>query len=279
VASGHDVGGNPEAARLVVVSASGAARPGRRARALLLLPGMLALLAALWGGLLRLGWQLPVPPTPLAAFHGPLMVAGFLGTVIGMERAVALGGGWAYLAPLASGLGALALVAGSPGGSGPLLTTAGSLGLVLLFVAILFRQTAPFTVVMALGALAWLAVGGAMAARGPDASEPVTGTHPLAIVQPVASSMPLTIPEAAAMPEPEEGERVAAGGDDLRVHGVLELLRAFARGPVEGDGGTVYVHVTGHDRPFHVTGHDRPFYVTGRGRTFEDPPPNFTCVA
>ena len=157
MASGHDVGGNPEAARLVVVSAPGAARPGRRARAPLLLPGMLALLAALWGGLLRLGWQLPVPPTPLAAFHGPLMVAGFLGTVIGMERAVALGGGWAYLAPLASGLGALALVAGSPGGSGPLLTTAGSLGLVLLFVAILFRQTAPFTVVMALGALAWLA--------------------------------------------------------------------------------------------------------------------------
>ena len=139
------------------MSAPRPVRPGRGARVPLLLPGMLALLAALWGGLLRLGWQLPAPPTPLAAFHGPLMVAGFLGTVIGMERAVALGRSWAYLVPLASGLGALALVAGSPGGSGALLTTAGSLGLALLFVAILRRQTAAFTVVMALGALAWLA--------------------------------------------------------------------------------------------------------------------------
>ena len=132
------------------------ARRGRGARLPLLLPGMLALLAALWGGLLRLGWELPAPPTPVAAFHGPLMVAGFLGTVIGMERAVALGRAWAYLAPLASGLGALALLAGSPAGSGPLLTTAGSLALVLVFAAVLRRQTASFTVVMALGAVAWL---------------------------------------------------------------------------------------------------------------------------
>ena len=132
------------------------ARRGRGARLPLLLPGMLALLAALWGGLLRLGWELPAPPTPVAAFHGPLMVAGFLGTVIGMERAVALGRAWAYLAPLASGLGALALLAGSPAGSGPLLTTAGSLALVLVFAAVLRRQTASFTVVMALGAVVWL---------------------------------------------------------------------------------------------------------------------------
>src|SRR3970282_1581372 len=117
VAARHGVGGGPGEARLVVVSAPRPVRPGRGARVPLLLPGMLALLAALWGGLLRLGWQLPAPPTPVAAFHGPLMVAGVLGTVIGMERAVALGRAWAYLAPLASGLGALALLAGSPAGS------------------------------------------------------------------------------------------------------------------------------------------------------------------
>jgi len=138
------------------VSAPGAARSRRRWRVPLVLPGMLALLAALWGGLLRLGWALPTPPTAVAALHGPLMVAGFLGTVIGMERAVALGQRWAYLPPLATGLGALALVAGSTGRVGALLTTAGSLGLVLVFGVIVRRQTAPFTIVMALGAVAWL---------------------------------------------------------------------------------------------------------------------------
>ena len=118
--------------------------------------GVLAFLGALWGGLLRLGWPLPVVSS-VAAFHGPLMVSGFLGTVIGMERAVALGRPWAYAAPLAAGLGALALMTGRPGGVGPLLLTAASLGLAAVFLAILRRQAALFTVVMTLGAGAWLA--------------------------------------------------------------------------------------------------------------------------
>jgi hypothetical protein len=119
--------------------------------------GMAALLGALWGGLLRLGWELPALPSPVAAFHGPLMVAGFLGTVIGLERAVALGRPWAYTAPLCTGLGGIALIAGAPGGAGPLLTTAGSAGLVCVFAAILRRQAALSTAVMALGAVVWLA--------------------------------------------------------------------------------------------------------------------------
>ena len=119
--------------------------------------GGVALLAALWGGLVRLGWRLPAIGLALAGFHGPLMVAGFLGTVIGMERAVALGRRWGYLAPLGTGLGALALVAGSPAGIGPALMTLGSATLVIVFGAILRRQWALFTAVMALGAVAWLA--------------------------------------------------------------------------------------------------------------------------
>jgi hypothetical protein len=49
----------------------------------------LALLAGLWAGLLRLGWQLPPLLLQLPAQHGPLMVSGFLGTLISLERAVA----------------------------------------------------------------------------------------------------------------------------------------------------------------------------------------------
>jgi hypothetical protein len=115
--------------------------------------GMLALLGALAGGLVRLGWTVPATPS-LVAFHGPLMVSGFLGTVIGLERAVALGRPWAYLAPLATGVGALALAAGWPGGVG--LLTLGSAVMTLGFAVIVKRHLALFTVVMAAGALCWL---------------------------------------------------------------------------------------------------------------------------
>jgi hypothetical protein len=128
-------------------------RPRRRARFPLLALGMLALLGALAGGLVRLGWTVPAAPS-LVAFHGPLMVSGFLGTLIGLERAVALRRLWAYIGPLATGVGALALAAGWPGGVW--LLTLGSAVMTLVFVAIVKRQTALFTVVMAAGALCWL---------------------------------------------------------------------------------------------------------------------------
>lgn len=137
------------------------ARPGpaprpHYARVPLLALAMVALLGATWGGLVRLGWPWsPVGPA-LVAFHGPLMISGFLGTLIGLERAVALGRPLAYAVPLAAGLGGLALVAGAPG-AGALLMTLGSAGLVGIFLVLLRRQLALFTVVMALGAGLWLA--------------------------------------------------------------------------------------------------------------------------
>jgi hypothetical protein len=119
--------------------------------------GLLALLAALWGGLIRLGWALPFIRSPLSAVHGPLMVCGFLGTLIGVERAVALGTLWPYAAPLLTAVGGLALLAGLP--AAPLITL-GSLGLVAIFAVIARRQFALATVTMALGALLWLVGNG-----------------------------------------------------------------------------------------------------------------------
>ncbi|MGH7781403.1 MAG: hypothetical protein ACREQR_16450 [Candidatus Binataceae bacterium] len=98
---------------------------------------------------------MPVLQPSLSLAHGPLMVCGFLGTLISLERSVALGKSWSYAAPLLSGLGGLALIAGVPDPVGPLLITLGSLGLIANFVAILSRQTALFTITMALGAVAW----------------------------------------------------------------------------------------------------------------------------
>ena len=51
---------------------------------------IIALFAALWAALVRVGWQMPVLPTPIAGQHGALMISAFLGTLISLERAVAL---------------------------------------------------------------------------------------------------------------------------------------------------------------------------------------------
>ena len=87
-----------------------------RARLPMLVLGILALLAAMWGGLIRLGWQFPPLAPVLTGVHGPLMVSDFLGTLISLERAVALRARWAYAAPFFSALGALVLITGIAGG-------------------------------------------------------------------------------------------------------------------------------------------------------------------
>lgn len=128
---------------------------------------VLALLAALWAGLIRLGWGFPPLIGGIGALHGPLIVCGFLGTVISLERSVALGRRWAYGAPLGSGMGAIVLLTTLAPFLGALLLTLGSLGMVAIFYAIVRRQPALFTYTMALGALAWfigncLWLGGSM---------------------------------------------------------------------------------------------------------------------
>ena len=135
-----------------------------RSRFPLMAMGMLALLAALWAGLIRLGWGWPPLQPALPINHGPLMISGFLGTVIGVERAVALSASpqagqwryWTYAGPLLTGLGAISLIVGLPGSIGAGLMTLGSLSLICVFVLILRLQPAFFTVAMALGALLWL---------------------------------------------------------------------------------------------------------------------------
>lgn len=130
--------------------------PVHPARFLPLGLGLLALLAALWGGLVRLGGVDLAPGRTLAATHGPLMVSGFLGTLIGLERVVAVGRRWAYLAPALSAAGAVLLLAGLPVRAGALAMSAAGLVLLAAFVVILRRLTATATVAMTLGALAWL---------------------------------------------------------------------------------------------------------------------------
>ena len=115
---------------------------------------MVALLTGVWAGLLRLGWQVPLLAATLPGAHGPLMVSGFLGTLIGLEGAVALGRRWAYASPLATALGTAALVTDTPGHPGPILMTLGSLGCVFTNGIIIRRQPALFARILALAVVA-----------------------------------------------------------------------------------------------------------------------------
>lgn len=117
--------------------------------------GGLALVLALWAGLLRLGWNLPSIKTGLPLLHGPLMVSGFLGTLISLERAVASGHRWSYIVPLLSGLGALALIIGVHSTIGITLITLSSIGLASLLFTIFRHHLALYATVMILGAFCW----------------------------------------------------------------------------------------------------------------------------
>lgn len=129
--------------------------------------GMACLAAGVWGGLVRLPLNLPLPGgnANWITFHGPLMVCGFLGTLIGLERAVGLRGYWPYLAPLFTGLGAILVAAGRMDGLPVLLITLGS----LWFWGVLapaFRKTF-YSHVALLNLALWLRIGSDVAQWGP----------------------------------------------------------------------------------------------------------------
>jgi hypothetical protein len=133
----------------------GVSRGSRRAPLLAL--AAVALVAGLWGGLLRLGLDVRPGGASLAEAHGPLMTLGFLGTLISLERAVALRSAWAYVAPPAAGIGALLALSGAPGAVGQALLLLAGAVLVAAHVAIHRLQRSMHNAIMGLGAMAWCA--------------------------------------------------------------------------------------------------------------------------
>jgi hypothetical protein len=131
-------------------------------RAPLLVLGFAALAAAAAGGMVRLGLAVAAPPMGIA-WHGALMASAFFGTLISLERAVALGRLWAYLAPLACGTGGVLLLLGQ-GAAAFALFVAGAALLGVVSFLIYLKQRALHTAVLALGALALLAANVVLAA-------------------------------------------------------------------------------------------------------------------
>ena len=114
---------------------------------------LFALLLALWAGLKRIGWLVPSFPN-LSVAHGPLMVSGFLGILIPLERAVAIRQKWMFAVPVLGGLGWISLLVAPLVGA--LLLTLASIGALIILVVMVRREPHIHTVTMLAGMAAWV---------------------------------------------------------------------------------------------------------------------------
>lgn len=121
----------------------------------LLFLAALGLLAGLYAGLVRLGFLPNVNHAVSPLAHGPLMINGFLGTLIGLERAAALDKKWAFFGPVFMAVSTVFLLTGLqvPGEWSLIL---GSAGLTMVMSYLYYLQPKIYHLIMALGAGALL---------------------------------------------------------------------------------------------------------------------------
>ncbi len=129
-------------------------------RALLLVPGGFALVAGLDAALVLLGLPAPIEATRLTQVHGIVLVLGFVGTLVALERAVAARRWWGYLGPAFLGAGAVLLVTPAPRNLGSALLLVGSATLVAVYVSLWRRAADVAVLVQVAGAV--LATGAAL---------------------------------------------------------------------------------------------------------------------
>ncbi|MFB6344201.1 MAG: hypothetical protein ABEK50_00305, partial [bacterium] len=122
----------------------------------IMLAAGLGLIAALLGGMNRLGLILLDVPGRVALNHGGLMVSGFLGVVIAMERAVALPVKGSLLVPAMGGAGTLTILFSPFQGFGLFLILLASVGVVGLFGYIFSVQPSLHNTVLLAGGVCWL---------------------------------------------------------------------------------------------------------------------------
>jgi len=158
-------------ARLQAAGATPSSWPRIAATPVLLALVATCLLTAICGGLLRAGVRLPdmgdeVLLGRAVVAHAALMICGFLGTVLGIERAVAVKLRAAFIAPIAAGLGGVCLLLGRDS-AGAVLELAAALVFVAVNVVVVRRQRAAHTVLLLAAGLCWFA-GNALFAAGQD---------------------------------------------------------------------------------------------------------------
>jgi hypothetical protein len=193
---------------------------------------MVSLVAGIAAGLSRLGWGLPGANGALALAHGPLMVSGFFGTLIGLERAAALKLRWVYTAPALSGIGGLVLILNLPTDIGAALEAAGS-GVFLAASLLIFgRQHELFNASLALAAACWV-VGNALWLAGRAVPELVLWWS-LFLVLTIAGERL----ELSRLLKPSSGARAAFVAAVLVLLGsaLVSLRQADVAWPISGAG-------------------------------------------
>ena len=113
----------------------------------------LCLLSGLDAALMLLGVPAPVRTDRLPDVHGMLLVFGFVGTLVSVERAVALRAGWAFVAPALLGVGGVLLVSPAPLAVGQWTLLAGALAMVAVYLPLWRRQQDEAVLVQAFGAV------------------------------------------------------------------------------------------------------------------------------
>lgn len=131
------------------------------------------LVTAVVGGLLRAGVPVPVGgdgdwPSRAVLGHAFLMICAFMGSVIGIERAVAVKRRFAWGAPVASVLAGVLVLSGWPQASAWLAVLASAV-FIAVNAAVVSRQVAAHTALLLAGAVAWL-VGCLLHALGAQAA-------------------------------------------------------------------------------------------------------------
>jgi hypothetical protein len=187
------------------------------------------LVASVIGGLLRAGVAVPAPgdgawPGRAVLAHAFLMICGFMGTVIAIERAVAVKTRFAFAAPATSALAGVLMLTGMPVAATWLAVLA-SAAFIALNVAVVSRRRAAHTALLLTGAGVWL-IGNLLHALG---------ARPAAVVPWWFSFLVLTIAaERLEMTRLMRRRRGAVAALYICLGLMLAGSAAFAVSPVSG---------------------------------------------
>lgn len=123
-------------------------------RSLLAATAVLAV-AGFYGGLVRIGVPLPYARAP-AELHGLIMMQGVFGTLVPLERAVALRTPFWFVSPILSIIATAALLAGLPASAALVAYAMAASVFCCLSGHVVRLQPAPFTIALLLGAVCLL---------------------------------------------------------------------------------------------------------------------------
>ena len=129
----------------------------RFVKVLLLFTAVANLLVGMFSGLGRLGWTVPLPEA--YAHHGAIMVGGFLGTLIALEKVIPLKKPWFFTGPLLSASSVVVFLQGEFHAAVAMQFVAGLI-FMLVYVAYLSKQKSLPLWLAGAGALGWVIASG-----------------------------------------------------------------------------------------------------------------------